>query len=78
MKILNNLDNILISEEVILRKAMINLDKNGLQILLLKNKKNVLKGVLTDGDIRRFIMKDGSMDLPVSEIANKKFIKVYN
>lgn len=34
-------------------------------------KDNVLQGVVTDGDVRRFILKNGDLQKPVSQIANK-------
>jgi dTDP-glucose pyrophosphorylase len=52
------------------------LDKNGLQILLVIDDKNILKGILTDGDIRRHLLKNRSMDIAVEEIANANFFAI--
>ena len=44
-------------------------------ILVTKNKKFI--GVLTDGDIRRFFMKNISQDVPIHKITNRKSIKLF-
>jgi len=49
------------------------LDAAGGQILLIVDSGEHLKGILTDGDIRRYILQNGSLDTPVSQIMNKNF-----
>ena len=75
MNVIYNLSNILISNQLTLRDAMVYLDLNGLQALLLEDEEKKLSGVLTDGDIRRHIINDGLMEDPVQNIATKDFIK---
>ena len=54
-------------------KAIAVLDKNGFQILLLENNEIALSGIVTDGDLRRFLLNDGDLGNSVSLIANKEF-----
>ncbi len=61
----------LVTENTSLIDAMAKLDETARQILfVVKNGKLVAS--LTDGDIRRFILKKGSLDSTVSEFANYK------
>ena len=76
MYIIKNLKNIAIKKNLMLHEAMSALDKNGLQILLIVDDKNNLSGVLTDGDIRRHLLKDSSMDIAIEKIANNDFFSV--
>ena len=48
------------------------LDKGGIGVLLLCKKNNLLVGIMTDGDIRRAILKNISFDNSCSSIAGKK------
>ena len=75
MNRITDLKNILIKDSKNLREALADLDKNGIQILLLKNSNGKLSGVLTDGDIRRYILSNGPMDISIKKIASKNFIK---
>jgi dTDP-glucose pyrophosphorylase len=59
----------LISEDSTILKAMQAIDKAAKQIVFIATQ-NKLKAVVTDGDIRRHILKGGSLDEPVSKIAN--------
>ena len=45
--------------------------------IILITKKNKFFGVLTDGDIRRFFMKNISKDIPIGDIANKNPFMLY-
>ena len=76
MNFINNLENILISEDLTLKEALLILDSNGLQILALEDSNKRMTGIVTDGDIRRFILKNGSLDDSVSNIANRNFVKI--
>lgn len=67
-----DLDKLLISNETdTIRMALQRLCETGHQILFVANN-GTLKGTLTDGDIRRFLLKGGSMDATVGEAANFK------
>ncbi len=64
-----NIQDIIINEEINIRQAAKVLDKTAKQVLLI-TEDNKLKAVLTDGDIRRWILKSGDLSAPVKEIAN--------
>lgn len=56
---------------ILLVDAMQKIDDNTAGILFLVDDNEVLKGVVTDGDIRRWILKNGSIDCEVCEVMNK-------
>lgn len=61
---------ILVSLETPIRKVIETLDKSGLQIILVVAEENRLLGTVTDGDIRRGILKGVSLEAFVSNIMN--------
>jgi dTDP-glucose pyrophosphorylase len=66
----------LISENENLAKAMRAIGANCRGIIFLKNSSNVVKASLTDGDIRRHLLKFGDLSDVVSRAANYNFIYV--
>jgi len=58
-----------------IKDAITNLNKTNLQIVLI-SKKNKLVGTITDGDIRRSLLKGYSLNEKVSKIMKKNFINV--
>ncbi|MFX1394600.1 MAG: nucleotide sugar dehydrogenase [Promethearchaeota archaeon] len=76
-----NIDKILISPETTIKEAMQRINEapwngqpSGMAIIV--NKERVLLGLLTDGDIRRALIKDIKLDQKVSDIMGKEPIKV--
>jgi len=61
---------VLVSPNTAVAKAIEIIDNAGLQIALVVNEKKQLLGTVTDGDIRRAILKHFSLDEPVSTIMN--------
>jgi dTDP-glucose pyrophosphorylase len=53
------------------KKAIYTIDNSGLQIGLVVDDKGILKGTITDGDIRRAVIKGISLDESVTSIMNK-------
>lgn len=53
-----------------IKEAIENLEASELQIALVLDKGDILKGVVTDGDIRRGLLKGASLQTPVREIMN--------
>ncbi|MBQ9926617.1 MAG: NTP transferase domain-containing protein [Lachnospiraceae bacterium] len=53
--------------------AMEKIDKNSIGMIYVVEH-NVVLGVITDGDIRRYLIGDGNLDSNVLEIANRDFI----
>ena len=60
-----------------IKETMRIIDRSGLGVAFIVDKEERLLGVVTDGDIRRAILKGVNIDKPVEEIMNKKpiFIK---
>ncbi len=69
MKILKK---ILIKENSSLLNAILKLNNTGTRCLFVVGKKNFFKGTLTDGDIRRSILKNKSFVTSIKNIYNKK------
>lgn len=61
-----------VREDMSLRDALERLIETGLQILLITGENGSLDGVLTDGDIRRALLGNLSLDIPVGQIMNRK------
>lgn len=68
---LKQFDNILIDKTATAKDAMKQLDKTAEKILFVVEKVNRLIGSLTDGDIRRWILKDGEISASVQDVCFK-------
>ncbi len=66
----NSWKNILIKPEATILDALGVIDNEALQVALVVNSEQKLLGVITDGDIRRGILNNLSLDTPVTEIMN--------
>lgn len=64
------LSELLVSPEASLVEALEKLDKTASRILMVVDIDRVLQGVLTDGDVRRCILRTGSLDGSVREACN--------
>jgi dTDP-glucose pyrophosphorylase len=53
-----------------LRDAIARIDESALQIALVVDADRRLLGTLTDGDVRRALLRGASLDLPVSQVMN--------
>ena len=60
--------NILINKSASVKEAMKQLDKTAEKILFVVEDNNKLIGSLTDGDIRRWILKDGDLQSEVEDV----------
>ena len=67
----NKIDMILIQENATLRDVMNNIDNSGLGICIIINNEKKIKGILSDGDIRRAILTGHSIEDSASKIMNK-------
>lgn len=63
--------NIFISQNKNIRYIMKKLDRSAQKILLVVDRAQKLLGVITDGDVRRCLLKNGSMDEKAFKIMNK-------
>lgn len=59
-----------------LREAMLKLESSGLGILFVVNNNQKLLGVLTDGDIRRAMIRGAEMEFSVEKVMNTNFVSL--
>lgn len=67
---MKNWEQVLLSPESTIREAIKAIDASSLQIALIVDAGRLLLGTVTDGDVRRGILKSISLDRPVTEIMN--------
>ncbi len=63
--------NILLDRNATVKDALMQLDKNGQKILFIVEGDNKLVGSLSDGDVRRWILKEGPINEKVREVCFK-------
>lgn len=64
-----NIQDFIVADDISILEAMNKIDKNARGIIYVCDGMK-LKGTLTDGDIRRYILKKGDLSVSVNEIAN--------
>ena len=64
-----NIDDLVIKEDISVFEAMKRLEETGRKILFVAPE-GILKAVLTDSDIRKFILRGGDLTRPAAETAN--------
>ncbi|WP_283610652.1 nucleotidyltransferase family protein [Faecalispora anaeroviscerum] len=67
---MNEWKKILILPTMKIHEAIERIDRNSLQIAVVATEDGILLGTVTDGDVRRGILKGISLDSPVSQIMN--------
>ena len=70
------LDNLLIKAEQSLLEGIKLMDASSVQIILVVNDKKQLLGTITDGDIRRALMKGMDFESSVREVMQKNFFSL--
>ena len=63
---------ILVAPDTKIHRVIEMIDKNALKIALVADENRKLLGTVTDGDIRRGILKGISLECPVHQIMNPK------
>ena len=63
----------IINEKTTLLKSLSILNKADIKCLIITDKENKVKGTLTDGDIRRSILRNIDLNSKIKNIYNKKF-----
>lgn len=65
---------IVFDEDPIVR-GLENIDANDMRVIFVVNESGMLKGIVTDGDFRRWVVKQENIDLqqPISMVANTEF-----
>ena len=64
-------------DSIIFRKALEKLDQGGHGVVFILNKNEQMIGILTDGDVRRSLLKDNNLDRPVTEVMNTSYNYAY-
>ncbi len=67
---MNNFNDFLIRDNISVEEAMRVIDHHGFRVLLVTDNDKRLLGSLSDGDIRRFILRGGSIKTTVKEAMN--------
>ena len=70
------LSDLLIPHSATLQQALSAIDKGSSRIAFILNNDKKVVGILTDGDIRRAILKDNSLSSPISSFMNRNFLFV--
>ena len=73
-----NWKRLIVMEDLNIRKSLIKLNTTSSQILIVCSLNGVLKGTVTDGDIRRGLINGFSLKTSISKIYNKKPFYIYN
>ena len=58
-----------------IKNAMININKNKTGSVFITKNKTIL-GIVTDGDIRRYLIKNKKLDAKIENLMNKKFVSI--
>lgn len=74
---LKNINNILVKPDASLRDAIACIDNSGLKLALIAHENGCLAGILTDGDVRRAMLRNFDLSTPVSEVMNSKPITAH-
>lgn len=69
----DNLKYMTISPNCSIKMAMIRINKNATGSIFITKKKKIL-GIVTDGDIRRYLIKNESLEVEIKFLMNKNFI----
>lgn len=68
---MDNLKKICLNTNASISEVIRNIDDSGYQISIIVDKNQKLLGIMTDGDIRRFILSKKSFNTKVGEVMNK-------
>ena len=72
-----NYKNNLIRNNSTISQAFKTMDKCFIKCLIILNDKNVVVGTLSDGDLRRAILKKRKLDSKIEKIINKNYLYFY-
>jgi CMP-N-acetylneuraminic acid synthetase len=62
--------NFLISDKATLKSALIQMTAGHTGVMLVVNEQNRLLGLLSDGDVRRALLQDLSLNIPIEQVMN--------
>ncbi len=70
---IKKIENFVSLVDTSLREAVKKMDANGKGVVIVVDHKGKMKGILTDGDFRRAVLKGIDLDTPVNEIMTRNF-----
>lgn len=68
---MKNFRNVIVGLQTTLHDAIARIDNSGLQIAVVLHEDGTLAGILSDGDVRRAILRNCDMSTPVENIMNR-------
>ena len=74
---MKNLDQIIVSPNSTIRETLVAIDRGVMGVALVTDEKLLLLGTVTDGDIRRALIKNASLDDCIESIMTRDFIKAH-
>ena len=74
---MKGISNLLVAEHAEVREVMRSLDQSGLRIVLVVDAKGILRGVVTDGDLRRALLAGATLDDPAFKVMNRAFVALH-
>jgi CBS domain-containing protein len=77
MLIQKSYDQFALSPEATIQDALVAITNNHLGTVIVVDKDNAVLGVLSDGDIRRALVRDALLVTPIMKVLNTDFISVY-
>ena len=72
MYVKNSIKKTFVDENLKVKDVIKSLNKSGLQIALIINKKNKMVGTITDGDIRRGLLNGLNVNSSIQKVLNRK------
>jgi len=67
---MSKLDKILVHSNITVKDALKQMDIAAEKILIVVDKNNIIEGVVTDGDLRRWILNDGNLKTIIKKVMN--------
>ncbi len=74
---MNSWKSTILNHNTSIKDAIVNLEKSKIQIVLVVNDSGIFEGTLTDGDIRRAILKNADLNIPIKEAMSKNAFCTY-
>src|SRR6202035_5208269 len=68
--------NLVISDKSTIHDAMVALSVNSREVVLVRDQANRIVGLVTDGDIRRGLLANLTLESPVTEVMTRSFFAV--
>tara|TARA_B100000965_G_scaffold400592_1_gene422772 strand:+ start:1149 stop:2204 length:1056 start_codon:yes stop_codon:yes gene_type:complete len=71
MYLKKDLNKIIVSSSINLKESLNIINDGGIQAALVVDEHNIFLGIVTDGDVRRHLLKNGDLEAPISDLIHK-------